>query len=149
MFWLGAAGATYLLLAKLGKRIWVICFTARLMRLILLGGLPGDLRFDFVLIWGNDFGLLSRAAQLAQRSTFLLVLMFDTWSHRGHSTLASVPLRPSHVDSHSIPFNIFVAMEKVKLLCLIEPRVYAVLTCHQPVRIQPIMISIILYYYKQ
>jgi hypothetical protein len=56
----------HFLLPKLGKLIWVIFFTARRMRRILFGGLRGDLRFSFV--WGNDLGLLSRAAQLAQRS---------------------------------------------------------------------------------
>jgi len=39
----------YFLLPKLGKRIRVIFLTALLMRLILLGGLRGDLRFDFDL----------------------------------------------------------------------------------------------------
>lgn len=118
-------------LTRLGNRIRVIFRTALRMCLTLLGALRGDLGFDLVRFRSDDLGLLSRASQLVQCNTLRLVLMFDTWSHRGHSTLASVAFRPCHEDSHSMPLSIFAGMDIGNPLSFIVPRVFAILTCSE------------------
>lgn len=101
------------------------------MCLTLPGALRGDLSFDLVRFLRDDLGLLNRASQLAHCNILRLVLMFDTWSHRGHSTLASVAFRPCHEDSHSMPLNILAGMDTGNPLSFIAPRVFAVLTCSE------------------
>ncbi|GEM_PF-5240976 len=116
-------------LPKPGNGIRVIFCTALRMCPTLLAALRGNLGLDLVRFLRDDLGLLSRASQLAHCNTLRFVLMFDTWSHRGHSTLASVALRPCHEDSHSMPLNTLAGMHTGNPLSFIASRVFAILTC--------------------